>query len=321
MPFAIGKAFSDELEARLQREREAEADQRAKAYSLQLQRAGMLIGAKQSQRELALKERAMAGDDADRQTRLEMARADRALQERKLDLDAGQFQQQFGQRGKEFEAEKALKERGLDLSGREQDWREFAGAADIENRGRQLDLGEAELGEKSAQNEWERNTKFPTEAGLKADEISRKSEADATRARLIDAQVQNLSAKTNLTEQTAQQIMANLQIKDAASAVAYGKMLIQQYDALANGMNGPGDPEAIKYAQEKMTSYLAALQKADPGAYGVTMRTIGVDAARASGSPFGQTGYGSAGSVMDEMLKRAKAAREGKPPPVPSAGK
>jgi hypothetical protein len=159
---------------------------------------------------------------------------------------------------------------------------------------------------------------FPTEAGLKADEISRKQEADATRARLIDAQVQNLSAKTNLTEQTAQQIMANLQIKDAASAVAYGKMLIQQYDALANGMNGPGDPEAIKYAQEKMTSYLAALQKADPGAYGVTMRTIGTDAARASGSPFGKTGYGSAGSFLEESLK---ALRSGKPPPVPSAGK
>ena len=318
MPFAIGKAFSDETLALIQRQREAEQDARAKAYSLQLQRAGMLMDEKRARRELDLKERAMAGDAADRDTRIEMARADRALQERKMSLDERQSDRAFGQREKEFGVESDLKKRSIDLSGREQDWREFAGAADIENRGRQLDLGERELEEKQAHGEWERNTKFPTEAGLKADEISRKQEADATRARLIDAQVQNLSAKTNLTEQTAQQIMANLQIKDAASAISYGKMLIQQYEALANGMNGPGDPEAIKYAQEKMTSYLAALQKADPGAYGVTMRTIGTDAARASGSPFGKTGYGSAGSFLEESLK---ALRSGKPPPVPSAGK
>ena len=143
MPFAIGKAFSDETLALLQRQKEAETDARAKGYALELQRHAMLAGERQSNREMNLKDAALAGEGEDRAARLEMARASRALDERKLNLDASQSDRAFGQHKSEFDVEKEMKGKQLDLSGREQDWRELAGTADIENRNRSLDLTDA----------------------------------------------------------------------------------------------------------------------------------------------------------------------------------
>ena len=318
MPFTIGKVFSDEAMNLLERRREADRENAQKAYSLDLQRHGMLMDNKQKQRELDLRAQDLAGNSDDRAARLEMAKVDQAQTARKTDLDAQQFQQSMGQRQSEFNAEKEQKKSALDLSGREQDWRELAGAADINQSKRRLDLTEKDLADTATHRAWERDTKFPAEMDVKQSDLDLKAMLAEQRSKEIDSRVNQRLAQTNLTQVQAKAIMDNLKIKDLNGALAHAKVLIQRYEAVANGMNGPASEADVRGAQQEMDDYLTALKAADSSAYSTVMRATGGSAATASGSPFGKTGYGSEADVLRSLMKDAGS---GKPPVIPGAGR
>lgn len=294
MPFTIGKVFSDESLALLQRKQEEERQAALELQRLQLQRAGMVNESDRANRELDLRASSMQGEDADRAIRRQIALNENARQNRALDLNARE--QAFREKRGEFDM-------GFDREKFDEQKSQFG--IESGQRNRQLDIGERTAAENEAEGKFNREEKFPTEAGLKAMEIERKSAADDDRARKFDAEIESLKARTNLTNETAKTISERNGWSSYDRAQKELGALTRAYDAAANGINGPNEPMKAEIEQ-RIKSMLAVISAADETMYRTIMKNLGPQLSASMGekfSPFGKTGYGAAGDIYKSMLE------------------
>lgn len=179
-PFTIGKVFSDDAVNALQRERQMQADNAARAYQLELQRREQMDKGKLANRELDLRARALdaeAGPE-ERQLKLELLRdtvqgnrEDRAL---KRDLSGAELEMSRSRLAGDVE-DRAL--------------RKSLGETEKEVKLKSLDLDKTRIDEAVKSGEFERTVKIPGELAIKRDEVGRKAAWDKTRGEDIASKI------------------------------------------------------------------------------------------------------------------------------------
>lgn len=312
MPFTIGKVFSDETASLLQRERESQRDNAARAYQLELQRRAQIEGNKMGRAELALKRDAMAGDAEERQLRLELARESKAgdAQDRELRRTLGLS-----------ELEMSRSRIAGDTQDRE--LRKSLGESEIAARQRSIDLSEKGQGlderritEMEAAGKYERDVLKPRELELKSKELDRKVEYDQLRGDKIAAEVENLKSRTDLNQTTATKMLKDAQLDTFDAMTRRFNALVNNYKAATSIDNMNARKEAMDAAEQDVVRFLHIIQTASPAAYDQLVKQGGPDAARASGNAmFSPTGYGAAGVSLDNFIERF--ASGDKPPQLP----
>lgn len=158
MPFTIGKVFSDETASLLQRERESQRDNAARAYQLELQRREQMDKSKLARRELDLRARALDNDTSpeERQLRLEMARdelagkrEDRVLKREAVGADLQMSKSRLAGDAEERALRLRLGEGEIDARNRQITELEASGKFEREHKPKELNLRRIELGLKA----------------------------------------------------------------------------------------------------------------------------------------------------------------------------
>lgn len=312
MPFTIGKVFSDETASLLQRERESQRDNAARAYQLELQRRAQIEANKMGRAELALKRDAMAGDAEERQLRLEIARENKSgdAQDRAL-------RQQLGL------GELAMSRSRIENDAEDRALRKSLGESEISARQRSIDLtasgqelDKRRVAEMEKSGEYERTVVKPRELELKGKELERKTDADLVRGDKIAAEIENLKARTGLTQTTATKMLKDAELDTFDAMTRRLNALIQNYKAATSIDNVNSRQEAMDAAEADVVRFLHIIQTASPAAYDQLIKHGGPDVAAASGNGmFSHTGYGAAGVSLDDFINRFASGE--KPPQLP----
>jgi hypothetical protein len=297
MPFTIGKVFSDEAMALQQRKLEADRQAELESQNLDLRRRAQMDASRAQGRELDLRQQAQDTSGQDTQARLEMARAEQGITNRKIDLDASQSDRAMAEHQYQFDEDQKYRGAQTELAQKEQTTRDAREA-------RQLDLGTQDM---NLRNERAKDDlKLRTRALDISQQNADTSKANSTRrAALLDAQISNTIARTGLTKQNADMLRIQLGMKTDAEAIAKGRAMIQAYEAVSTaGANGQADEASITAAKDRMELYLSAIRMSSPQAYG---QVLGSDIPAPFMPPGGKPQ--SAGDIMKDFMD--------KPPVVP----
>ena len=309
MPFEIGKAVSDNTMNLVARRREGDRDAALEAYRLELARRAQQQGDVQALRELQLSYARLGGEGEDRALRRDVAAQESQRAGRALNLSEREqgYRERSGDRAasegtRQFDVESGHKGRQLDLAEKVQEQETFFDLAGAQRADRHLDLSERGLLETEAKGKFERETEFPATVDLKKQEIGRKGEDSASRRSLNEARAQQARAVADLTSERAKQLLAAGKLTSVGAAVTRLKELTKLYNAAANGPNGPNDEMAAD-AQARIAALLGVIEKASPDMAASVQRTMGVELGQAMGDPFSATGYGALGSLLDALDK------------------
>lgn len=312
MPFTIGKVFSDEAVNSLQRERQMQQDNAARAYQLELQRRAQIQDAKMGRAELALKRDSMAGDAEERQLRLELARENQTgeAQDRELRRALGLGELAMSRSRIESDAE----DRALRKSLGESEINARTRSIDLNAQG--LDLDKRRISEMEKSGEFERTVVKPRELELKSKELERKQDYDTLRGSKIAAEVDNLRSRTNLNQTTATKLLKDAELDTFDAMTKRLNALVNNYKAATNIDNVNAKQAAMEAAEAEVVQFLHVIQTASPAAYQQLMKQGGPEVAGASGNGmFSHTGYGAAGVSLDDFISRFASGE--KPPQLP----
>lgn len=314
MPFEIGRAFSPEAIAAVQRKQEADRQFMLDQQRMAIARHQELGSGRDTQARLDIARQQLAGEGEDRSLRRDVTQQEHQMSVERMNRAALEADRDNSFREKAFSSGEGWKGKEYDLNKAAEERQSQAQEDTVIDRRNQYNLNARELGLRTAKQKWEQETEFPKTVELKNLELQRKTAADEDRALYLSAMGENLKARTAETQGKASERLQKAGISSYNAQVGYLRTLTQQLTTETSSDNAYPNEEKIREIRSKIARVMQDIEQVDPGAAGAIKKQMGPEIHRAFGSPLGTEGYGAAGSFLDSM----DPAAQGKPPAVPA---